>query len=541
MVTTFTTPRLAPLVIRRSRLDQWACAYKQFPVRLIVGPAGCGKTTFLRRYAVDGEATRYYCALPDCCDAATLYGIIARTLRSTSIPHSYSGLLDLITAMSSQCIELIVDDADNGDAQAIGDLRRLVDDAGDTVTFIYGFRSREALPAKEWISRGIGTLCNARSLAFDAQEAALFAEACGVAATDLEIRRLIEDTDGWALAVSAAVRTAAAEKEALSRAYERWRSHSASFLYDLVGAELERASAEDAEIFWGLFTGKTSASAQRMRQLESRGLLIVDRGGDEVQLYRPLQPAIVKPCAPSDTSFAPAIQARMFRSFEFTIGGRQIPWVRRRDQQIIKYLLLKPDGAASRLELAQVFWPETDRHLATQSVRTACSTIRKAFASVVGYADVDKYFRTSRDVQIDLANVVCDVRRFRTHLVDGDACVEQGEPAGAMMHYRAAEKLYAGRLLDFEAPEPWFVSHAHVLQDRYVMLLESLAEFSLDVGDFDSAQQYVNRAQVLAPDQPSVARLISALHGAKQWRPPTARVECAEIHGPRVPAAALSA
>jgi DNA-binding SARP family transcriptional activator len=158
-----------------------------------------------------------------------------------------------------------------------------------------------------------------------------------------------------------------------------------------------------------------------------------------------------------------------------------------------------------------VFWSDTDRHLATQSVRTACSTIRKAFASIVGPANVDLYFRTAPDIQIDLKNVVCDVRRFVAHVNDGDADFERGEFEDAAMHYRAAEKLYAGNLLEFDAPEPWIAAQAGTLSDRLMQVLERLGGFAVEHEEVTAATQYMRRAQALAPEHPAFARLAARL------------------------------
>jgi DNA-binding SARP family transcriptional activator len=259
----------------------------------------------------------------------------------------------------------------------------------------------------------------------------------------------------------------------------------------------------------------------QLRHLAGCGLFIYE-DGDQLRPYRALQP----PAASVSGSNAPAAEppaispliVHLFQSFEAKLGGRDIPWVRRRDQQIVKYLLLKPDGKASRTELASVFWSDTDRHLATQSVRTACSTIRKAFASIVGYAAVDAYFRTAPDVQIDLSHVVCDVRRFTAHVVDAESCFNRGDREGATMHYRAAEKLYAGGLLDFEATEPWFATHARILRDRYVMLLERLGDFALETNDLNAALEYAQRGRALEPEQPGILQLLDRIRQAQQTR-----------------------
>lgn len=510
------TPRIAPFAVHRERLHHWMQAYAQYPLRLIIAPAGCGKSTLLTKYALDGEQDTRFCALPEHCDPATLHENIGHALRAETTPSSYADLLALFDDNGAGRIDLIIDDADNGNEAVLEQLRALVEDTGSNVSLIYSARSREALGANEWIARGVAAVCDAKQLAFDAVDTAQLAAAFGAQAGDLDVRRLAEETDGWALAVASTVRIAAAENETLGRAYTSWRERASSFLYDFVGAELERVKADDAELFWSAMNG-SSASPMRLRGLASRGLFIADRGGDDVRVYLPLY-AGTRPARTESTGTAPPMHANLFREFSATIGGREIPWVRRRDQQIVKYLLLKPDGTASRLELAQVFWPETQRHLATQSVRTACSTIRKAIASVVGYSHVESYFRTSLDVKVDLSNVICDVLRFRTHVKDGQASLDRGDTDGALRHFGAAEKLYAGTLLEFETPEPWFAQHAAVLHDRYVMILESLCELNMELERIDAAQQFLARLCTLAPEKPSVLRLQEALNKLRTIR-----------------------
>lgn len=518
MFQTALLPRLSPLTVRRPRLERWLVAYAQYPVRLVIAPAGCGKTSLLVQYARDAETDTLYCALPPGCEPGHLREVLSRVLESPRIPKSYAGLVEAVNGSPARCIQLIIDDVDNGTSETTSELLQLVEDVRKNVTLIYGARSREALDASRLIARGVAALCDARRLAFDVEEADMYAEACGAAHSDLDVRRLIEETDGWAMALCDTIRCAAADGETLARAYERWRAQSAPFLHEFVDTELERHSEEDRRAFSELLAGG-SVDPYRLRRMEARGLFVFDDHGD-LRVYRTLRQFGVKPKASAAVPIAtPPLSAKLFRSFEAKIGGRDIPWVRRRDQQIVKYLLLKPNGTASRAELASVFWSETDRHLATQSVRTACSTIRKAFAAVVGYAAVDSYFRTTPDVQIDLGNAVCDVRRFSAHASDGDAAMERNDRGSAVMHYRAAEKLYAGRLLEFEAAEPWFAAQARLLEDRYVLVLERLSEMALEDGDHLLAREYALRANGIAPGQPAITSLLARLEAARRVQP----------------------
>jgi DNA-binding SARP family transcriptional activator len=499
MIRTTSVPRLTPLTIRRPRLERWLEAYSRYPVRLIVAPPGSGKTSLVLKYSAETDRNTTYHSLPHGADAQ----YVRRTLGKA------------LTASPAQCCEVIVDEIDNGTPDALEELAQLVESAPENVTLVYVARSRECIDMRRLVARGVAVLCDARRLAFDAEEAATLAEACGVRSTDLELRRLIEDSDGWALAVSSTIRAAAAEGHTIDRAYQTWRSQSQTLLREFVSAEVNRATDLLQRAFWSLYEGTGRVDVAQLRELEANGLFVVDEGRDCLRLYRPLAPFGVRQAAGTPASVTPPLMVHMFRAFEARIDGREIPWVRRRDQQIVKYLLLKPNGMATRTELASVFWSDTDRHLATQSVRTACSTIRKAFAAIVGPANVDLYFRTAPEIQIDLKNVVCDVRRFLAHVNDGDADFERGDVVDAAMHYRAAEKLYAGNLLEFDAPEPWIAAQATALSERFMQVLERLGTLAAEQQEVTTTARYVRRAQALAPEHPALARLSARLDGLR--------------------------
>ena len=530
MLVTATVPRLSPLTIRRPRLERWLTAYADTPVRLIVAPAGFGKSSLLLKYAAGEERDVAYCALPPDCSVQDLRSEIVRAMSGGKAPRTYDAFIALVNGSPAHCRQIIIDDADNACEEAVGELLRLVDDVAENVTLIYAARSRERIEARRITARGIAVACDARMLAFDGEETATFAEACGAAISDLEVRRLVEETDGWAIPLCGAVRVAAAEGTTLMNGYERWRTRSSVFLHELVTSELQRVEEPDRALFLDLLNGARAVQRERLYELASRGLFLFDNGAGEVRLQRALRRAgnVHVESAPQRTMVP--LKVRMFRSFDAAIGGRAIPWVRRRDQQIVKYLLLKTDGRASRAEIASVFWNGIDRHLATQSVRTACSTIRKAIAAIVGHADVDQYFRTSPDLQIDLSNVVCDVRRFIAHVNDADAAYSNGDREGAAMHYRAAEKIYDGGLLEFEAFEPWFGAQARALHERFVIAIERLAELALEQDALDDARQYAQRARTAAPDAPSVANLFARIESVRRRQfQPARRINSAYV------------
>lgn len=463
-------------------------------MRLLIAPPGAGKTTLLLQYAAASETNVVYCSLPAGANEKALRTVLAEALHFKRVPPTMRDLVAALGELRPSEYEIVLDDIDRIEIADTEALSFLVERAPENISLIFSGRSREAIDVRGWVLRGLAELCDARRLAFEVEETLALAEVYEIGATSLEARRLLSETDGWAVAVAGTLRTAAAETFSLMDAYASWLGDHAPLLRDLVISRLEAAIPEDREAVLGLLNGERRIDQGRLRRLESRGLFVINDKG-AARLYRPLMHL-----APAETANAveplavPPLELRMFRRFSASIDGREIPWVRRRDQQIVKYLLLKPSGKASREELASVFWRDVDRHLATQSVRTVCSNIRKAIAAIVGYSMVDQYFRTEPQLQLELRNVACDYHRFLAHMNDGDAAIERSDMTDAERHYRTAEGMYAGRLLDFDGVEAWAEPYVHLTEERYARILERLAECALAIGKPDDARQWQQRA-----------------------------------------------
>jgi hypothetical protein len=500
--------------VRRARLERWLATHAGVPLRLLIACSGSGKTTLLLKYLAGSANDIGYCALPPDCSPGAMYAAVAAALNLQHVPSSYADLLALLRESLSAPAELAVDDVDNATPECAAELRRLVEEAPEQLTFIYTARSRACVDAKSWVARGLAVLCDYRRLAFDSAETTLLAETCGVVSGHLEVSRLLEESEGWAVVVSGAVRAAAEDNRSLHDAYEHWRTRYGQVFTEFIAADLDCASEEDRALVRSLIAGATVDDQERLQRLEAQGLFIVAED-DGYRPYRPLRQLRGRVRLAPSAGLAPMI-VRMFGRFNASIEGQEIKWVRRRDQQIVKYLVLKPNGLASRTELASVFWPDTDPQLAAQSVRTACSNIRKAIAGIVGYACVDLYFRADGDVAVDLTNVAADVRRFSAHVADGDASFDNGDVQEASVHYRAAEELYAGRLLDGDVPEEWFAQPAAMLEDQFVIVLERLAQTAFDEGDMKSASDYAYRVQRLRPDATGLVKMLGTV--APQFR-----------------------
>jgi hypothetical protein len=491
-------PRLAPGLVTRPRIAGWLERHAQLPLRSLVATTGAGKTTAVVTYLGGRSTTTAYLALGDNESLEAFRERLARAFDIPYVPASFDALLAAL-AIHAPC-EIAFDEIDRATTETLEELAELASEAPEGISIITCARSRSALDARRFLAAGLGALLDGPALAFDADEIARLAELHGVRYTGADVARLRDETDGWPVVVSWIIRDAAENNASLAGAYDRWRRSSGRHFREFVESELRSAGDRYPAAFRTALRGTGGAEERaRLAELEERGLFVYFDDG----LYRPYRVArqfdleLPGPAGTDAPAWAELLVVRMFGRFEAEIGGRRIEWIRRREAQLFKYLLLKPNGSATRAELRSTFWPGTDAHLATQSLRTASSNIRKAIAAVTGYAHVDRYFSSSGDIAVVLENAVIDVRRFTAHVADGDAELEAGRLQEAFAHYRAAESIYSGELLSGEFPEPWYAPRAEMYRALYGGLLERIAEHHADAGHARQAREYAERARAL--------------------------------------------
>jgi hypothetical protein len=492
-------PRLAPAVVRRSRITNWLDRNADLPLRFLVGTLGTGKTTALVTYLESVAGGGGYLALKNDEPLQTFRGRLARACGIGYAPASFESLLAALATLAP--CQIALDDLDRAIPETLEEIGDLVAAAPAGVSFICAARSRTSLDLPRLVASGLAVLLDGPQLAFDADDVVRLSELAHVSALPADVETLVAQTEGWPLVASWAVRDAAKNRRSLAGAYELWRRDNARDFGELVEDALRGAGDSYRRTFRSALRDPNAPEqAERLRALEARGLFAYYSGG-EYKTYRvaaEFDVAAAAAGAPAEP--AKMLAVRMLGSFEAAIDGRRVEWIRRREAQIFKYLLLKDDGAASRDELRDVFWPGVPVQLGTQSLRTASSNIRKALAALVGYPNVERYFSSRGDISINLDNVTVDVRRLRAHVADGDAERERGHARQALAHYRAAESIYRGELLLGEYPERWYAPHAAAYQALFVYVLERIGELLDAAGRPNDARQYAERARGLRGD-----------------------------------------
>ncbi len=468
-------PRQGPTIVRRARIEEWLERFKSAPVRFLVAPPGFGKTMALLDYLRHRAANGYYYALAAGATKDVVWSELAGVLGEDD---GFASQEELLRALAERApLELAIDCAAVAPADGVATILRLVEEVPEGVSLLIACRSRAEFHVRDLVSRGLASLCDAERLAFCADEIRHLAETCGVRFVHADVVRLLEQTEGWPLVVSGAICKAAEDNCSLQEAFGNWRTRRGHFFNEFVASVLADAPEDHAALVGKLMSGSQLDNLQQLQALEEQGLFVIHTAGG----YRALRALSRSALYHRYASALPAspMRVRLFGWFEAEIDGRPIQWIRRRDREIFQYLALKSGGIASRGELGEIFWPGVDKHLVAQSLRTACSNIRKAIAHLVGFDQVEIYFRTGHsDVSIDPDNVVVDVKRFIAHADDGDEQYDRGELQAALVHYRMAEGLHTGSLLIGHVSGSWVALQAANLERRHLSVLERLSEIS---------------------------------------------------------------
>jgi DNA-binding SARP family transcriptional activator len=486
----------------------WLTRNADLPLRLVTAPAGSGKTTAIAQYLANSNDRAAYIKIVQDETPTAFWARLGAMLEMHPVPKGYAEFLARLRKQTP--CELTIDEFDRAGPALLSELNEIVCDSPETVRFIYIGQSRIAIDAERLITQGFAGALDGADLAFDALEVARLADLCKVRHTEADLAELLAETDGWPIVIAGAVREAAAAGRSLAGAYEAWCREGGRHFSGYIASVLRHTSEFHRAAFrYAMRTTDALERDDQLAMLEARGLFVRYHDGR----YEPMRVArrfFIDESRPEPGVQTPVsmMMVRMFGRFEATIESEPVEWIRRRDQQLFKYLLLKPNGTATRNEVREAFWPEAEAHQAMQSLRTAASNIRKAISNVVGFELVDQYFFTrGNEIVVNLANVVIDVRRFSAHAHDGDAELERGNPREAMAHYLAAEDIYGGELLCGEYPEPWYAPRAEMYKALFTALLERLAELYYEEGNERRARQYAVRVLELQPQNLRMHRL----------------------------------
>jgi hypothetical protein len=472
----------------RQQVIDWLKRHADVAVRLLVAPPGFGKSTALSTYAsTPSPCRRLYVTL----DArGTWKSLTASIAAGLGAGASAGGDAAALLAAAAP-LEIIIDDGHLAAGDLLAKLNELIADLPPNVFFIVASQRRDIFDVGTLFARGLIAVCDHALLALDAGDArALFAaDQIDVSAAAIEL--LVARCAGWPPAIAGTIGEMRHQRQPLDAAYERWRCNWSVPAIDLVTTLLARVPAAQRAAARRHFAQGEPLDQDTLAVLHRCGFFVrFEAGTFEIMPW-------VEDLYPATQSLAaelPLLAIELFGRFTAKVAGVPIVWARRRDQHIIKYLLLRPQGSVTRTELADVFWPEMPRPLAMQNLRTACSTIRRAIGNVVGMRHVDNYLIAGQRLILNRAAISCDVDRFRRHVALAQADDAAGLFSAAIAHLRSAEQLYGRGLFEGDISEPLFFDATQELAAVYAGVLARLNAALIERGSPILGQTYAAKA-----------------------------------------------
>ncbi|NDJ77614.1 MAG: hypothetical protein GYB65_15290 [Chloroflexi bacterium] len=166
-----------------------------------------------------------------------------------------------------------------------------------------------------------------------------------------------------------------------------------------------------------------------------------------------------------------------------------INWPGRKNQSVLKYLVLNHMRPVGKEVLMELFWPDSDPDAARNSLNVVIYGLRQTFRE----ADPDFSFILFKDDSYQLnpdLHIWVDVNAFVEHEQAGWRSVRRGEMALAAREFAAADALYQGQLLADDRYEEWIAPQRQTLETSYLNLLDELGRYFTEAKDYGTAAMH---------------------------------------------------
>ncbi len=460
---------------------------REHRVWAICAPAGFGKSTLAAQGVLSSGGAWRYVRLNAGDDATAVFVQLMCAAGVPAMPASLQGALDAVERAGIS--NVVIDDADLAGASGREAIQAFCASLERTVSVTLCARSAHAVVQPRWLCDATAEIVDWNVLAFDESETLALCRLMDVDAQAADAGEFVRQTQGWPMVVSGALHAALRRRAPLRAALTIWEEESAKAFTDFVAGEARRLRGGSQ--FIAALEENRSMSSEDLAAWEREGLFVV-RENDAPSVLSAVGRAFRSAGVRSSNSAAAApMVAKLFGELRVSIAGVPVKWIRRKDAQVFKYLLLKADGSAKRREVMEIFWQGRESHVAAQNLRTTCSNIRRALRRVVGQAGTDAYFRSEDDLAVVIQNVITDLSEFQGHVNAARGGHAQRANRYVLFHLERARELYRGDLL-VGMPQCGQEELAAELRRTFGEVLHLLRTISVERGPLAAAGEMVD-------------------------------------------------
>ena len=172
----------------------------------------------------------------------------------------------------------------------------------------------------------------------------------------------------------------------------------------------------------------------------------------------------------------------------FANGQYLLKGLSKKRQSLLAYLLFHFGKKINKNRLMDIFWEDTPRESARNSLNVTIHAIRRLFTEAMPGENVLLYENGCYFIN-PVLRIETDIGWLNRHWQKGKAAERKGEKEAAAKSFYAAYAYYKGDFLENLHTEPWTGAERENLAEIYVMILARLSQYFSLQQDWDTAKQ----------------------------------------------------
>ena len=195
------------------------------------------------------------------------------------------------------------------------------------------------------------------------------------------------------------------------------------------------------------------------------------------------------------------LDVHCFERLEVYSGGKKLDyWQSANAKSLFKLFMTRLGEPILKELIIEYLWPECDLKASGNNLKVAIYGLKKILNRFLQQSDnfpsiIFQYgcYELNPEIEIRM-----DIKQFEQHWAAGKRLEKVGNLTAAIKEFEAAEALYKGDYLEDELYDDRTLIRREMLKDIYLIILGKLADYSLDMREYEESIIYCQR--IIAKD-----------------------------------------